>query len=82
MLQASILHSGKLLGFLAGKLSREALSFESFVERHAKNAGHFPQVRVQVTMLQINSTKSVSYSHNLFRKWSLRSGETVNLIDL
>ena len=82
MLQASILHSGKLLGFLAGKLSREALSFESFVERHAKNAGHFPQVRVQVTMLQINSTKSVSYSHNLFRKWSLRSGETVKLIDL
>ena len=34
MLQASILHSGKLLGFLRGELSREALSFESFVEQH------------------------------------------------
>ena len=53
MLQASILHSGKLLGFLPGELSREALSFESFVERHAENAGHFPQVRAKVTMLQI-----------------------------
>ena len=83
MLQASILHSGKLLGFLAGELSREACSFESFVERRAKNAGHFSQVRVQVTVLQIIKP----YQKCLLALISLENGlldrgETVTLIDL
>lgn len=83
MLQASILHSGKLLGFLPWELSREALSFESFVERHAENAGHFPQVRVQVTMLQIIKQHQkcllalISLQNGL-----LDRGETVKLTDL